>query len=62
MVSFHFESCDLEVVLRQLSRWYYADVIFKRKANDKFYADIPMNTMLSDMLKALEFMVLYILQ
>ncbi len=51
---FHFEGCDLEVVLRQLSRWYDADVIFKRKIDDKFYADIPMNTMLSDALKALE--------
>jgi len=52
--SFHFEGCDLEVVLRQLSRWYDADVVFKRKIDDKFYADIPMNTMLSDALKALE--------
>lgn len=51
---FHFEGCDLEVVLRQLSRWYDADVIFKRKIDDKFYADMPMNTMLSDALKALE--------
>ena len=51
---FHFEGCDLEVVLRQLSRWYDADIVFKRKIDDKFYADIPMNTMLSDALKALE--------
>ncbi|MFT3949837.1 MAG: FecR domain-containing protein [Agriterribacter sp.] len=51
---FHFEGCELEVLLRQLCRWYDADVIFKRKINDRFYADIPMNTMLSDALKALE--------
>jgi len=51
---FHFEGCDLEVILRQLSRWYDADVVFNRKINDRFYADIPMNTMLSDALKALE--------
>lgn len=51
---FHFEGCDLEVILRQLSRWYDADVVFNRKIDDKFYADIPMNTMLSDALKALE--------
>ncbi|MBX2922603.1 MAG: DUF4974 domain-containing protein [Chitinophagaceae bacterium] len=51
---FHFEGCELEIVLRQLSRWYDADVVFKRKINDRFYADIPMNTMLSDALKALE--------
>ena len=51
---FHFEGCDLETVLRQLSRWYDADVVFNRKINDRFHADIPMNTMLSDALKALE--------
>lgn len=51
---FHFEGSEPEFVLRKLSRWYNVDVVFKRKINDKFYADIPMNTMLSDALKALE--------
>ncbi|MBW7889435.1 MAG: DUF4974 domain-containing protein [Chitinophagaceae bacterium] len=51
---FHFEGNEPEFVLRKLSRWYNVEVVFKRKINDKFYADIPMNTMLSDALKALE--------
>ena len=42
------------IKIRELSRWYDVDVIYKRKIEDKFYADIPMNTMLSDALKALE--------
>lgn len=52
--NFHFEGSSIESVLRQISRWYDAEVVFNRKVNDKFYADIPMNTMLSDALKALE--------
>lgn len=51
---FHFEGSDPESVLRRLSRWYNTEVVFHKKINDKFYADIPMNTMLSDALKALE--------
>lgn len=51
---FHFEGSDLEVIMRRIGRWYNTDVVFKGKTPEKFYADIPMNTMLSDVLKALE--------
>lgn len=52
---FHFESEEIETVMRQLSRWYDVEVIYQtKKINDLFYADIPRNTKLSDVLKALE--------
>lgn len=51
---FHFDGRDLEIIMRQLSRWYNTKIIFRSKSSEKFYADIPMNTMLSDVLKALE--------
>ena len=51
---FDFEGLDFETIARQLSRWYDVDVIYNRKIDDLFYAEIPRNTKLSDVLKALE--------
>lgn len=52
---FHFESADIETVMRQLSRWYDVDIVFKGKRRfDPLYADIPRNSRLSDVLDALE--------
>ncbi|MBC7886647.1 MAG: FecR domain-containing protein [Ferruginibacter sp.] len=51
---FIFEGSDFETVAKQLSRWYDVEVIYDRKINDLFYAEIPRNTKLSDVLKALE--------
>lgn len=51
---FNFDGMDFEIVAKQLSRWYDVDVVCNRKVNDLFYADIPRNTNLSDVLKALE--------
>lgn len=51
---FQFYGANLEDMLKQLGRWYDVEVQYNRKISDKFYADIPMNTMLSDALKALE--------
>lgn len=51
---FIFENASIETVMRQLSRWYDVDVVYNRKVDDLFYAEIPKNTNLSDVLKALE--------
>jgi len=52
---FYFENADLESVMRQLARWYSVEVIYKNKGNgDLFHVDIPTNTKLSEVLKALE--------
>jgi hypothetical protein len=37
-----------------LSRWYNVDVVYRNKPDELFYAEIPRNTKLSDVLKALE--------
>lgn len=51
---FQFRSAEIEAVMMQLSRWYDVDVVYKNKINDRFYAEIPRNTKLSDVLQALE--------
>ena len=52
---FHFEKADIQTVMRQLSLWYDVDVVYtNNQIQDLFYADIPKNTTLSDVLKALE--------
>jgi len=51
---FDFEGSDFENVAKQLSRWYDVDVVYEKNIDDLFYAKIPRNTKLSDVLKALE--------
>ncbi len=51
---FDFEGSDFETVAKQLSRWYDVEVKYDRKFNEQFYAEIPRNTKLSVVLKALE--------
>lgn len=50
---FDFEGADIEEVMRQLSRWYDVDITYHQKPDDLFFAEIPRNTKLSDVLKAL---------
>lgn len=50
----HFNGADLETVMRQMSRWYDVEIVYNKKLDDLFYAEIPRTTMLSDVLKALE--------
>jgi hypothetical protein len=38
----------------QLSRWYGIEVVYKSKVNALFFAEMPRNTALTDVLKALE--------
>jgi ferric-dicitrate binding protein FerR (iron transport regulator) len=51
---FSFQAADIGTVLRQLSRWYDVEVVYEKKVNDRFYAEIPRNTKLSEVLQALE--------
>lgn len=51
---FNFDGTSIETLMRQLSRWYDVDIIYNRKENELFHAEIPRNTKLSDVLKALE--------
>jgi transmembrane sensor len=52
---FDFEKTDIETVMRQLSRWYNVEVVFKNKKEyNSLTAELPRNTNLSDVLKVLE--------
>lgn len=51
---FDFEGTDIVSVARQISRWYDVEMVFDKKSDDLFYAKIPRNTNLKDVLKALE--------
>ncbi len=51
---FHFEDDDIETVMRQISRAYNVDVVYNKKTNDHFFAEIPLNSQLSDVLTILD--------
>jgi transmembrane sensor len=52
---FHFENADIQTVMRQLSRWYDVEVVYKRdiEKDDPMFVEVKRNTNLSDVLKAL---------
>lgn len=52
--SFHFSGADITEIMRQISRWYNVEVVYKEKITDVFSAEIPRNTKLPEALKALE--------
>ncbi|HEV7333889.1 MAG TPA: FecR domain-containing protein [Flavisolibacter sp.] len=51
---FDFDGTDIQTVTKQLARWYDIEVVVTRRIEDRFYAEIPRNTKLSDALRALE--------
>lgn len=51
---FSFQGATIESLMGQISRWYDIQVVSNKKIDDLFYAKIPRNTKLSDVLKALE--------
>ncbi|SDS92134.1 FecR family protein [Mucilaginibacter mallensis] len=51
---FYFEDADIDDVMRQLSRWYDVDVVYNKKVDERFFAEIPTTSKLSEVLKALE--------
>lgn len=52
---FHFEKADIQTVMRQLSRWYDVEVVYKRDIEkaDPLFFEVKRNTNLSDVLKVL---------
>ncbi|HEY6900969.1 MAG TPA: FecR domain-containing protein [Puia sp.] len=59
---FHFEDATMETVMKQLARWYDVDLVYEdskpnfqnKRMGDVLQAEIPRDTKLSDVLKALE--------
>ena len=51
---FLFSGTDISQLMRQIARWYDVEVVYDKEIKDIFYAEIPRNTKLSDVLKALE--------
>jgi len=51
---FLFNSADIETIMRQVGRWYDADVVFEKKSNKKLHADLPRSQNVSQLLKILE--------
>lgn len=51
---FDFQNADIEFIMRQLSRAYDVDVVYNKKVNDRFFAEIPSTAKLSEVLKMLE--------
>ena len=52
---FHFEGADVAEVMRQLSRWYDVDVVFKGKLPDtKIEGEITRNSNLTEVFKILQ--------
>ncbi|OQP53537.1 FecR family protein [Niastella populi] len=52
---FHFEKADIQTVMRQISRWYDVEVVYKRdiEQDDPLFFEVKRNTNLSDVLKVL---------
>lgn len=51
---FNFEGTGIEMVMRQLARWYDVDIAYNGKTDELFFAEMPRDIKLSDALKALE--------
>ncbi|MBC6111882.1 FecR family protein [Pedobacter fastidiosus] len=52
---FSFDNDDLQTVMRQISRWYDIDVVYKGKIKDeKYVGEIPRSSNLSDVFEILE--------
>ncbi|MFC3559240.1 FecR family protein [Pedobacter jamesrossensis] len=52
---FSFDDDDLKTVMRQISRWYDIDVVYKGKIdNEKYVGEIPRSSNLSEVFKILE--------
>jgi len=52
---FHFEHADVKTVMRQVSRWYDVEVVYKRSLDndDPLFFEVTRNTNLSDVLRVL---------
>jgi ferric-dicitrate binding protein FerR (iron transport regulator) len=51
---FKFNDASIEVIMRQLARWYNLDVVYEGNVTKTFLATIPRNVPISQVLEALE--------
>lgn len=52
---FAFDNADLKTIMRQISRWYDIDVVYKGNiTTEKYFGDIPRNSNLSEVFKILQ--------
>lgn len=51
---FHFEGENIDVIMRQLARWYDFDVTYDKQVTEKFFVKINRNTNISNIFKILE--------
>lgn len=51
---FDFEGLSFATLAHQIARWYDVELVNDQKVNERFYAQIPRNTQLPELLHALE--------
>lgn len=51
---FHFRNATVEEILKQVSRWYDAEIIYEGKVEKHFNADISRKLPVSQLLNLLE--------
>lgn len=51
---FRFNGTNIETIMRNVSRWYGVEVVYKDKIQEQFVADIPRNVNVSKLLELLE--------
>lgn len=51
---FHFNGSSIKNIMKQASRWYDLEVVYKDEINELFVADIPRNVKISKLLELLE--------
>jgi ferric-dicitrate binding protein FerR (iron transport regulator) len=51
---FWFENTDMQTVMRQVSRWYDVDIVFKEKVNKHITGTLPKNAGIATLLKVME--------
>jgi transmembrane sensor len=51
---FNFKNSSIETIMRQVARWYNVTVTYSSPVNDGFFATIPKNVPLTQLLKLLE--------
>ncbi len=51
---FLFHSAGITTLLNQAARWYDVEIVYERKVNTRFNGEVPRNTPVSDLLKAME--------
>lgn len=51
---FWFENTDMQTVMRQVSRWYDVDIVFKEKVDKHITGTLPKNAGIATLLKVME--------